>query len=210
MKKNFKKKTNKVVFNYMVLSIILSMSLMLFSGCKNEDKNSDNSQNQTTIESSGTENENEDNSSKEAVENDKKVAKNEDAPTLPETKELLIYGIQNETLESEQVSVTVPKDSEITAEFIVGQVIEVFADNSLEIGIDSVAQDKDKVIVSFLKDKAPLLNVGSGVEITILDSISMSLLDNLDSCKNVIFRVEGKAYASGHVELDIDEAYKWK
>lgn len=208
MKKNFKKKINKVVFNYMVLSILLSMSLMLFSGCKNEEKNSNNSENQSTIDTNM--NENEDNSSKESIENDTKKAKNEDTPTLPETKELLIYGIQNETLESEQVSVTVPKESEITAEFIVGQVIEVFADNSLEIGIDSVTQDGDKVIISFLKDKAPLLNVGSGVEITILDSISMSLLDNLDSCKNVIFRVEGKAYASGHVELGIDEVYKWK
>jgi hypothetical protein len=210
MKKNIKKNLNKNFINYMVLCFLLSLSLTVFSGCKKENGNTNDSNNQTILEESDKKSAEDLDTTKESTKTDTTKENSDDTPDLPETKELLIYGMQNETLESEQVSVTVPKQSEITAEFIVGLVVDVFADNSLEIGIDSVTEDGDKVIVSFQKDKAPLINVGSGVEITILDSISMSLLDNLDTCKNVIFRVEGEAYASGHVELGIDEVYKWK
>ncbi|ROR22375.1 hypothetical protein EDD66_11560 [Mobilisporobacter senegalensis] len=208
MKKNIKKNIKKN-FSYMILCILLTMSLTVFSGCK---KDETKTKEETVTEDTGKEADDitPDDTSDEEKEDTESNSTTEETPSVPETKDLLIYGIQNETLQSEQVTVTVPKASEITAEFIVSQVVDVFADNSLEIGIDSVTEEGDKVIVSFMKDKAPLVNVGSGVEITVLDSISMSLLDNLDTCKNVIFRVEGEAYASGHVELDKDEVYKWK
>jgi len=191
---------------------------MLFVGCKKKDIKEDNNNQTTTQNSENKGDAKVDDSSStsgktettDSVKEGTTDSVKKDTPDLPETKEMLIYGIQNETLESQQVSVSIPKKSKITAEFIVDQVVDVFAENSLDIGIDSVTQEGDKVIVSFKADKAPLTNVGAGVETTILDSISMSLLDNLDTCKNVIFRVEGKAYTSGHIELGIDEVYKWK
>lgn len=203
MKKNIKK-------SYVILAIVITMSLAVFSGCRNkEDKVSQNNQSEEDTNLPADDNTSEDPDNTGDADSGKEPA-GSDTPEVPETKEVLLYGIQNDTLESEQVTVAVPKESKITAEFIVSQVVDVFADDSIEIGIDSVTEEGDKVIVSFLKDKAPLAKVGSGVELTILDSISMSLLDNLDTCKNVIFRVEGNAYASGHIELDKDEVYKWK
>ena len=194
MKKNIKK-------SYVILAIVITMSLAVFSGCRNkEDKVSQNNQSEEDTNLPADDNTSEDPDNTGDADSGKEPA-GSDTPEVPETKEVLLYGIQNDTLESEQVTVAVPKESKITAEFIVSQVVDVFADDSIEIGIDSVTEEGDKVIVSFLKDKAPLAKVGS---------ISMSLLDNLDTCKNVIFRVEGNAYASGHIELDKDEVYKWK
>lgn len=189
-----------------VLGIMLLFSVLLLGGCK-KNKSTDNLSQPSDVESTIDEQDvsqvEEDTQDEEDIiepNNDKNTSNNE----------IFIYGIQGETLESEQVGVLIPEEAEITADYIVNQVVEVFAEDSIEIGIDSVIVEGDNVIVSFQSDKAPLYNVGSGVESTILDSFAMSLLDNIETCKNVIFRVEGKAYQSGHIELGIDEIYKWK
>lgn len=122
-----------------------------------------------------------------------------------EGKEITIYSINDESLESEQTTVKIA--GEITPEVIVNAVVEAFSEHSLEIGIDYVKQENSNVIVSFLNDKAPISQVGSGVEETILNSIADSLIDNLPECKGVIFRAEGKAYESGHFMFDKDELY---
>lgn len=195
----------KRIKSLVIFLLLLSMTIMLVNGCK---KNETNSSNQDQNSSEIIDEENKADSSDSKSENNNVTG--DDKPVLPETKELLIYGMNNESLESEQVSVSIPKDSEITPEYIVDLVVGVFEEDAMKIGIDSVTADDDQVIVSFQSDKAPLADVGSGVEITILDSISKSLLDNLSTCNKVIFQVEGAAYASGHVELEIDEVYKWK
>lgn len=96
---------------------------------------------------------------------------------------------------------------EITPEVIVSLVVEAFSEHSLDIGIDYVKQEDSNVIVSFLYDKAPLSQVGTDVEETILNSIADSLIDNVPNCKGVIFRAEGDAYESGHYAFGKDELY---
>lgn len=126
------------------------------------------------------------------------------------SKQLPIYTINDESLECEAAVAMIPEDSKVTAKLIVNTVVDNLAEHSLKIGIDKVTVDGDKVIVSFKDGYAPLVNVGAGVESTILDCISNSLLDNLSSCKKVIFREEGKKYESGHIDLGYDEVYAWK
>lgn len=206
MKLTHKKSIRHQMRPWMVLLLVMLVSISLLSGCKKQD-DTKNAQQQTT--SADVTNETE--IAQEPM--TKEIPSESDAsqtPAPPETTDLLLYGIQNETLETEQMKVSIPKDTKITPELIVNQVVSLFEENSIEIGIDSVTMKGDTVVVSFQADKAPLVNVGSGVETTILDSISMSLLDNISDCKKVIFQVEGKAYMSGHIELGIDEVYKWK
>jgi hypothetical protein len=121
--------------------------------------------------------------------------------------ELPIYTINDESLETEDAIAYVSADTKITAEVIVDEVVKAFSANSYEVKIDSVSQDGDTVVVNFKKNSAPVTGVGASVEVTTLDCISYSLLDNLSTCKKVIFRVEGEAYASGHIELGINEPY---
>lgn len=121
-----------------------------------------------------------------------------------EIKEVPIYSINDDSLESEQTYVTMEA---VTPEAVVQAVVDSLAEHSLEVGIDSVTMEGDTVIVSFLFGKAPLTAVGSTVEETILNSIADSLLDNVDGCKKVVFRAEGEAYESGHYAFGIDEVY---
>lgn len=121
--------------------------------------------------------------------------------------ELPIYTINDETLETEDAIAYVSADTKITAKVIVDEVVKAFSANSYEVKIESVSQEGDTVVVNFKKGSAPVSGVGSSEEITTLDCISYSLLDNLSTCKKVIFRVEGEAYASGHIEYKINEPY---
>ncbi len=101
----------------------------------------------------------------------------------------------------------IPDDTEISAELIIDKVVEAMADKSLQIGIESVTTDADKIIVSFYSDQPPLANVGAGIELAILDAIGQSLIDNLPDYNKIIYQVEKGAYVSGHMVLGIDEAY---
>jgi hypothetical protein len=207
MKKNIKK--------YLIVCFCLVLCLYLFVGCgkRNNALDKPTASNQSEQVSASPE-------SSDAATEDVTATATPEATTSPDanmkddttgkTKELPIYTINDESLEAQAAVALIPEESEITADLIVKTVVENLKDHSLIVGIDKVTVDKERVIVSFLYDSAPLTTVGSGVEATILDCISGSLLDNLDSCKQVIFRAEGKSYESGHIVLGFDEAYAWK
>lgn len=119
--------------------------------------------------------------------------------------ELPIYTVNSDTSELETVTALVPADSEITPRLIVDTVIESMADQSIIVGVESVSSENDAIIVSFYKDKTPGANLGASYEEAVLDAIAFSLIDN--GYKNVIYRIEGEAYSSGHIEFGIDEIY---
>lgn len=121
--------------------------------------------------------------------------------------EVMIYVIDVETAEIVPVTALVSTDKEITPEVIVNEVVEAMADASLEIGIDQVQVEGDTVIVSFLSNKAPVVNVGSGYEVSILNAIAQSIIDNTPEYKNVIYRIEGQPYITGHISLEADEVF---
>ncbi len=124
--------------------------------------------------------------------------------------ELSIYTV-NEIPELEPVTVLVPQGNEITPELIVEKVVESLADQAIEIGIDyPVTTEGDAVVVSFQKDQAPYTNMGPEYEEDILNAFAQSLIDNLDTIKKVIFRIDGKAYTGGAFEYKIDEPYMSK
>jgi len=123
------------------------------------------------------------------------------------TIDLQVYTVNDATAEIEPVTALIPQDSKITAELIVDTVVESLADQSIFIEIDSITTENDKVIVSFVKDKAPYSDMGSGYEAAILDAIAQSLIDNLKEYKKVIYRIENKPYVSGVFEYGIDEAH---
>lgn len=131
-----------------------------------------------------------------------------DANVVPvATKEISIYTINQDTLGVESAVALVPEDVEITPQLIIELVTDSMADKLVEVGIDEVTTKKDTVIVSFKADKPPVTNVGSGLEKTILDAIAQSLVDNLKDYPKIIFRIEGKAYESGHLAYGIDQVY---
>jgi hypothetical protein len=123
------------------------------------------------------------------------------------TIELSLYTVNMESGATEPFTAVVTKDKEITPELIVDKVVEAMADRSLEVGIEYVKTEKDAIIVSFYRDKAPLSEGGILYEGPILDAIAMSLIGNLKDYNKIIYRAEGEAYVSDHNELGINEPY---
>ncbi len=123
------------------------------------------------------------------------------------TVDLLLYTVNMDSGVTEPFTATIKKDTDITPELIVEKVVEAMADRSLEVSIENVKTDKDAIIVSFYRDKAPLSEGGIIYEGPILDAIAMSLIDNLKDYNKIIYRAEGKAYISDHFELGINEPY---
>lgn len=194
--------------------IIVLIITIILSACKPSDKK----QNDNTVEINTVET-NVDNSNDESIPQEPVVNSNNESTESTEdddiesvepvaTKEISIYSMNESTLEVEMVTALVPADSEITPQLIVDLVSDSLVDRLITVGIDSVTTEGDAVIVSFKSDGPPLTNVGSGVEDTILNAYAQSLVDNLkDKYPKVIFRKDGKAYASGHFEFGIDEVY---
>lgn len=131
-------------------------------------------------------------------------------PQAADNMELPIYTVNAEDGNIVPVTARVSAGSEYKPELIVDTVIDALADEGITIGVDSVTSEKDAVIVSFLKDKAPYTNMGSEYEAAILNAIAQSLIDNLNDYDKVIFRIEGNAYVSGTFEKGINEVYMEK
>ena len=130
---------------------------------------------------------------------------------LANTKKLPIYCINDNANDIETVEVMVEQKAEIDAPIVVEKVIEEFSNHDLVIQTDDVSQDDEgNVTVSFTKDCAPVEGVSKKVEYLILDCISQSILDNVETSSAVIFQREGDAYKTSHIVLGKNEAYNWK
>lgn len=194
------------------IGIILAMALAIsITGCSkgNTSSNDEGITNVTNSETKGADSSKDVDTMEEEVSSQKEeVVENDEKVIEPvKTKEVYIYTFNETSFNVESAVALVPVDQELTPELVVDTVVDSFADRLVEIGIDEVSTKDDTVIVSFKEDTAPYMNTGSGLEGSILDSIAQSLVDNFKEYPKVIFRVEGKAYASGHFEYGIDEVY---
>lgn len=119
-------------------------------------------------------------------------------------KEIPIYTINYDTLECEPSLIVASDTATISARYIVDEVIANFREH---ISIHDVFSENDRIIVSFSKDSAPAVNVSKDMESVMLDCISYSLLDNIENCNSVGFRIEDKAYESSYITMEYDESY---
>lgn len=130
--------------------------------------------------------------------------------SLMNTKEIFIYSMNANSTQKEAITALIPEDTEITPVLIVDMVEDAMADASFIIGIDSVDTDGDSVIVSFLNNQPPVVNVSKEVETSILDAIAQSLLDNLTDYNKVIFRIMGDSYQTDNYSFDLNHIYMEK
>lgn len=204
--------------NKKLILITMIIFILLLSGCKNirfnTTKGTEDSDSKTELQEI-VENDTNDKKSDitlvdETEENKEETTKKDDpTPTLiqpADNTELLVYTV-NSNAEKETVTALIPMNEEITPQLIIDTVVASLADNSLKIKINKVTTEGDTVIVNFDKNQPFFDGVGGGYETAILDAIALSLIDNLDDFKKVIYRMDEEAYVSGHIELGIDEVY---
>lgn len=187
---------------YLLLVFVFACALLMVSCKKDEQKGQPVDTSNTQMTTDDPQEITEDIGSTDETEG---VETPSETATPEEGTQIDIYGINEDSLESEPARAVIK--GEVNAASIVQAVVDNYAAKSIEIGIYDVSEEGDKVIVSFEYEKAPLANVGSEVEETILNCISDSLMDNLDTCKAVIFRAEDTSYESGHFAYGYDEVY---
>lgn len=136
---------------------------------------------------------------------DKKTTPSPPLPTQKSTMETLsIYTIDSDTMTL--VPVTVKKSTDkLTPEYITSLVEESLDDETVRVY--SVEQEDERVYLSFYRDGKPFVKCSKKMENLILDCFANSLLDNLDECKKIVFRCEGKAYKSENYSFKINEVY---
>jgi hypothetical protein len=205
-------------FNKKILLIIMLIGIFLLTGCSKfhfgtfKESNDGKSSTEVTL---APEKKNETTSIGEETESSTSSGVEDTLESTPTPSliqpvaniDLPIYTVNVNSGDIETRTALISKDSDITPELIVTTVIESMADQSLVVGIESVVSEGDTVIVSFKKNQEPFSDMGAGYESAILDAIAQSITDNLDDYNKVIYRVEGKAYVSGHIELEVDEVY---
>lgn len=200
-------------FNKNIILILILVSLFALTGCSNiklktfkdaDETNNNVEKKEDTTEIDASKNEKADPDSTE----DSADSESPTPTTMQtiENTELIIY-VVNSSTNLDPVTALIPADSEITPELIVDTVVDSMADQSLALGIESVTTKDDSVIISFFSNQPPLSDVGSGLETAILDALAQSITENLDAYHKIIYRVEGGAYISGHIEMGIDEIY---
>ncbi len=120
---------------------------------------------------------------------------------------ITIYSINSDTMSLVPVSVkkTGKKlDGKSVVSLVTGNL------NGIDIKITAVVQKGKKIYVSFSSDSKPVVSCNKTMEKLILDCLSNSILDNVDSCHQVIFQKEGKAYQSEHRSFGLKEVYASK
>lgn len=140
----------------------------------------------------------------EAVTEAPSATDNSQNSTLKENViELPIYTINHDNGIVPTVSL-VDKSRTINAELIVNEVIANF---DMKIIISSIIENDDNVIIDFSSESAHMHNVSSSTEESVLDAIAYSLLDNLDKCEKIYYRINDSKYNSDNIDIAIDEPY---
>ncbi len=193
----------------LLFSVIIASTFVLYGCNKNNKEEETTTSNEitteTTIETTSEEvKEMTTNTTEEIITEQTIESSSEEETTEVKNNKIKLHSLNKDSYETEEKNADIEIDIALTPQFLVDKVINDIAESGIIVKIDYVKTEDRTIIVSFKNDTA---NVGSGVEISILDSIAKTLLDNLPIYDSVVYRNEDEAYESGHIELGIDEPY---
>lgn len=130
------------------------------------------------------------------------------SPAIPTPKNhmetITVYSVDPDSLTLVPVSVKKGKEA-ISEKYIISLVLS----NLIEYQIKTpVLRKKGKrLYVSFFPGGEPVKNCNRKLEKLILECFANSLLDNIESCHDIIFQVNGRAYKSDNFEFGPEEIY---
>lgn len=125
--------------------------------------------------------------------------------TYTEKNMITIYSINSDNMTL--IPVSVKKEDQTT--YTVADICNLVIDNLEEddIILTSCRLKSNTAYISFSSKGKPIKNCSKKMEKLILEAISNSVLDNIDSCENVVFRCDEKAYQSENRSFEKNEVY---
>ena len=123
---------------------------------------------------------------------------------VPKT-DIIIYSLDSDNFE--KVAIPIKMDSgTITLFDLVKKIAGSLEDESFSVKVKDSHFEKTTAIVDFSADGAPGIS-SPNYEVSLLDCIAQSIIENYENCTAVVFRINGNAYKTTNFSFGIDEAY---
>ena len=97
--------------------------------------------------------------------------------------------------------------SKVTPQLITEYVLDSLEDESIILETESITVEDSDCIISFTDSIYDIAAEGLVLETAVLDAISQSILDNIESVAGIIFRINGEAYSTKNLSFKIDAVY---
>lgn len=117
---------------------------------------------------------------------------------------ITVYSINSDSQTLVPVSVRKGKEK-ISEKYIVSLVLNNLMEYQIEPPV--IKKKGKRLYLSFSSKGEPVRNCNKKLEKLILECFANSIMDNIESCHDIIFQVEGKAYKSDNLEFGQDEIY---
>ena len=120
---------------------------------------------------------------------------------------IYIYTV-DATLESVVNKTVMVKDTtEITPELIIEYILDSLKDESVNVSVKDVEYKNGICIVNFDESIIAIAKSNADIENAILDAIAQSVLDNVEGCKKIKYRINGSAYSTANRTFALDYVY---
>ncbi len=119
----------------------------------------------------------------------------------------LIYTVDASTAKVVRSTVMVRDDTDITPSLVIDCIVESLKDESLNLSFDAIDYSDGVCVVDFDDSIYTIAGKSADLEDAILDCIAQSVLDNVDGCMKIIYRIHNEAYTTVNRHFAYDFVY---
>ncbi|MBQ3912604.1 MAG: hypothetical protein II694_06505 [Lachnospiraceae bacterium] len=119
----------------------------------------------------------------------------------------LIYTVDADTSRVVRSTVMVRDDTDITPALVIDFIVDSLKDESLNLSFDGIEYEDGVCVVDFDDSIYTIAGKSADLEDAILDCIAQSVLDNVDGCMSVIYRIHNEAYSTVNRHFAYDFVY---
>lgn len=119
----------------------------------------------------------------------------------------LIYTVDASTAKVVRSTVMVRDDTDITPALVIDCIVESLKDESLNLSFDGIEYSDGVCVVDFDDSIYTIAGKSADLEDAILDCIAQSVLDNVDGCMKIIYRIHNEAYSTVNRHFAYDFVY---
>lgn len=120
---------------------------------------------------------------------------------------LLIYTVDATSESVVNQTVMLAENTEITPALIIDYITEALKDESVKLSFDGIEYSNGRCIVDFDDSILSIAKASPDLENAVLDAIAQSVLDNVDGCMEIVYRLHGQRYSTANRTFDIDYVY---
>ena len=119
----------------------------------------------------------------------------------------MIYTVNASTMRVVSTTVMVREDTEMTPALVADYIVDSLKDESLNLSFDGIEYSDGVCVVDFDDSIFTIAGKSSDLEDAILDCIAQSVLDNVEGCTEVIYRIHNEAYSTVNRHFAYDFVY---